>query len=91
MNAISVLESSGAEIVDSLFFPEEVIETKGSIYTRIRWPEFKAQIPDYLVTIGEEYPKTLAEIIEIVEKDDFFLKPIRRVLIYLEEKKRAYR
>ncbi|KPQ32238.1 MAG: amidase [Phormidesmis priestleyi Ana] len=86
MNAISVLESSGAEIVDSLFFPEEVIETKGSIYTRIRWPEFKAQIPDYLVTIGEEYPKTLAEIIEIVEKDDFFeTYPTRLDLLRREE------
>ncbi|MBE9078956.1 amidase [Romeria aff. gracilis LEGE 07310] len=71
-DAIATLEQSGAEIVDALFFPEEVIEDKGTIYTRIRWPEFKAQIPDYLATIGDEYPKTLAEIIEVAEQDDFF-------------------
>lgn len=86
MSAISVLENSGAEIVDSLFFPEEVIETKGSIYTRIRWPEFKSQIPGYLATLGEEYPKTLAEIIEVAEKDDFFeTYPTRLDLFRREE------
>lgn len=85
-NAISTLEKSGAEIVDSLFFPEEVIETKDSIYTRIRWPEFKAQIPDYLATIGEEYPKTLAEIIEVAEQDDFFeTYPTRLDLFRVEQ------
>ncbi|MGB3292357.1 MAG: amidase family protein [Phormidesmis sp.] len=71
-NAISTLEKSGAEIIDSLYFPDDVIENKDTIYTRIRWPEFKAQIPDYLATLGEEYPKDLAEIIEVAEQDDFF-------------------
>ncbi|MGP1386972.1 MAG: amidase family protein [Thainema sp.] len=70
--AIATMESLGATIVDSLFFPEQVIEEKDTIYTRIRWPEFKAQIPDYLATIGDEYPKDLAEIIELAEQDPFF-------------------
>lgn len=85
-DAISTLEQSGAEIIDSLFFPNEVIETKDTIYTRIRWPEFKAQIPDYLATIGEEYPKNLAEIIEVAEQDDFFeTYPTRLDLFRVEQ------
>lgn len=83
--AIATMESLGATIVDSLFFPEEVIEEKGSIYTRIRWPEFKAQIPDYLATIGDEYPKDLAGIIEVAEDDPFFETYSTRLNLFRRE------
>ena len=83
--AIAKMEESGATIVDSLFFPQEVIASQGTIYTRIRWPEFKAQIPDYLATLDEGYPKTLAEIIAIAENDEFFQQYPGRLDLFRSE------
>ncbi len=61
--ALQAMRSAGATVVD-VEFPEWLLEAKGVWYTTIRWREFRDQIPDYLATIGPEYPKTLAEIIE---------------------------
>ncbi|MGF1479919.1 MAG: amidase family protein [Cyanophyceae cyanobacterium] len=83
--AIAEMEAEGATIVDSLFFPEEVIESKDSIYTRIRWPEFKAQIPDYLATLEPQYPDNLAEIIEVAETIDFFETYPDRLELFRQE------
>jgi len=83
--AIAQMEESGATIIDSLYFPQEVIDSKNTIYTRIRWPEFKAQIPDYLATLDEEYPKTLADIIAIAENDEFFEQYPTRLNLFRSE------
>jgi len=83
--AIEEMEKSGATIVDSLSFPPEVIATKDSIYTRIRWPEFKAQIPEYLATLDAGYPKSLAEIIAIAETNDFFKQYPTRLDLFRNE------
>lgn len=83
--AIEEMEKSGATIVDSLSFPQEVIAAKDTIYTRIRWPEFKAQIPDYLATLDEEYPKSLAEIIAIAETNDFYQQYPTRLDLFRNE------
>ncbi len=83
--AITQMEESGATIIDSLYFPQEVIDSKNTIYTRIRWPEFKAQIPDYLATLNAGYPKTLADIIAIAENDEFFEQYPTRLNLFRSE------
>ena len=83
--AIAQMEESGATIIDSLSFPQSVIASKDTIYTRIRWPEFKAQIPEYLATLDEGYPKTLADIIAIAENDDFFQRYPTRLNLFRTE------
>ena len=83
--AIAQMEESGATIIDSLSFPQSVLASKDTIYTRIRWPEFKAQIPDYLATLDEGYPKTLADIIAIAENDDFFQQYPTRLNLFRNE------
>ena len=45
-------------------YPQWLLDAKGDWYTTIRWREFRAQIPDYLATIGPEYPETLEQMIE---------------------------
>lgn len=83
--AIAKMEDLGATIVDSLYFPQEVIASKDTIYTRIRWPEFKAQIPDYLATLAEGYPENLKEIIALAENDEFFQQYPGRLDLFRRE------
>ena len=61
--SLAAMRAAGATVVD-VRFPRWLLEVKGDFYTTIRWREFRAQIPDYLATIGPEYPKTLAGLIE---------------------------
>ncbi len=65
--SLQALRDAGAEIVD-VKFPGWLLEARGDMYTTIRWREFKVQIAQYLSTLGEEYPKTLAELIERSQK-----------------------
>ncbi|MEX2466336.1 MAG: amidase family protein, partial [Gemmatimonadota bacterium] len=62
-SAILTLRDAGATVVD-VRYPQWLLDVKGDWYTTIRWPDFRAQIPDYLATLGPEYPKTLAEMVE---------------------------
>ena len=61
--ALEVMRGAGATVVD-VSLPQWLIDEKGDWYTTIRWREFRAQIPDYLATIGPEYPKSLTELVE---------------------------
>jgi amidase len=61
--ALETMREAGATIVD-VALPEWLVAVKGSWYTTIRWREFRRQIPDYLATLGPEYPKSLADLIE---------------------------
>jgi amidase len=83
--AIATMEGLGATIVDDLYYPEEVLTEKETIYTRIRWPEFKDQIPDYLATLKPGYPRNLEEIIEIAEQNDFFERYPTRLDLFRRE------
>ena len=60
--SLEAMRRSGATLVD-VRFPAWLLEAKGEFYTTIRWREFRAQIPDYLATLGPGYPKTLAEMV----------------------------
>ena len=61
--SLQAMRDAGATVVD-VRFPQWLLDVKGDWYTTIRWREFRAQIPEYLATIGSEYPKTLAEMVE---------------------------
>lgn len=60
--ALETMREAGATIVD-VRLPGWLLDVKGEWYTTIRWPEFRDQIPEYLATIGPEYPKTLADLV----------------------------
>jgi len=61
--SLEAMRAEGATVVD-VYFPQWLLDIKGDWYTTIRWREFRAQIPEYLATIGPEYPKTLKEMVE---------------------------
>jgi len=61
--SLEVMRNAGATVVD-VRFPQWLLDVKGDWYTTIRWREFRSQIRDYLATIGPEYPKTLAQMVE---------------------------
>ena len=62
-SALETMRDAGATVVD-VQLPPWLVESKGDWYTTIRWREFRDQIPDYLATLGPEYPKTLGELVE---------------------------
>jgi amidase len=57
------MRDAGAEVVD-IEIPDWLMDVRGRFYRAIRYREFRAQIEDYLATIGPEYPKTLDDIIK---------------------------
>ena len=62
--AIETIKKQGAEVVD-VELPKWLMDARGHFYRAIRFPEFKAQIADYLATLGDEFPKSLEQIIEL--------------------------
>lgn len=65
--ALQTMREQGATIVD-VKYPSWLLAAKEEWYTTIRWPDFKAQIKDYLATLKPGYPRTLEEMIERSEK-----------------------
>ena len=61
--AIDTMRKQGATVVD-VRLPRWLLDAKGEYYTAIRYPEFAAQIADYLATLGPSYPKNLDQLIE---------------------------
>jgi amidase len=61
-SALQSMRDAGAEIVD-VEFPGWLLEARGEFYRAIRYPEFKAQIAEYLATLDDGYPKSLEELI----------------------------
>jgi amidase len=62
-SALQTMRDAGAEVVD-IEIPDWLMDVRGRFYRAIRYREFRAQIEDYLATIGPEYPKTLDDIIK---------------------------
>lgn len=60
--SLDAMRRAGATVVD-VRFPDWFHESRSELYTTIRWREFRAQIPEYLATLGPEYPKTLADLV----------------------------
>lgn len=61
--ALDAMRQAGATIVE-VRFPSWLLAAKGEFYNAVRYPEFTAQIQDYLATTGPQYPKTLDQLIE---------------------------
>ena len=61
--ALDTMRKQGATVVD-VKLPRWLLDGKGEYYTAIRYPEFAAQIAEYLATIGPTYPKNLDQLIE---------------------------
>ncbi len=61
--AIVTLKKLGAVVIDSIKYPDYILQSKGALYNIVTYAEFKAQIADYLKTSEPQYPKTLDEIV----------------------------
>jgi amidase len=61
--AIETMRTQGATVVD-VRLPRWLLDAKGEYYTAIRYPEFTAQIAEYLSTLGPSYPKNVDQLIE---------------------------
>ena len=57
------MRKAGATIVD-VRYPKWLLDAKGEFYNAIRYPEFVAQIGDYLARPGPKYPKNIDQMIE---------------------------
>ena len=60
--SIATMRAAGATIVD-VRLPKWLLDAKGEFYAAVRYPEFTAQIEQYLATLKPGYPRTLAEMI----------------------------
>lgn len=61
--ALETMRAAGATVVD-VRVPSWVLEARGALYRTIRYREFRAQIADYLSTLGPDHPKTLADLVD---------------------------
>jgi amidase len=61
--SLEAIRKAGATVVD-VRYPKWLLDSKGEFYTAVRYPEFVAQIAEYLSHLGPKYPKTLDEMIE---------------------------
>ena len=59
---LAAMRREGATVVD-VRLPKWLLEAKGGFYDAIRYPEFAAQIADYLKTLGPGYPKNIDQLI----------------------------
>lgn len=62
-SAVQAMRDAGATVVE-VELPPWLLEARADWYTTIRWRDFRAQIPDYLATLRDGYPRTLAELVE---------------------------
>ena len=61
--SLEAMRGAGATIVD-VRLPAWLLSARGALYRAIRYREFRAQVADYLATLGPDYPKTLAVLVE---------------------------
>src|SRR5262249_29839578 len=57
-SAVASMRRAGATII-GVRLPKWLLETKGAFYDAVRYPEFAAQIADYLKTLRPGYPKNI--------------------------------
>ena len=61
--SLEAMRKAGATVVD-VRYPKWLLDSKTEFYQTVRYPEFVAQIAEYLKGLGPKYPKSLAEMIE---------------------------
>jgi amidase len=62
-SALAAMRKAGATTVD-IRYPKWLLDAKTDFYNAIRYPEFTAQIKQYLATTGPQYPKSIDEMID---------------------------
>ncbi|HEY0944388.1 MAG TPA: amidase family protein [Opitutaceae bacterium] len=65
-SAIATLKAQGATVTD-VTLPDYVLKARSSLFSIVRMAEFKAQITDYLQTLGPGYPKSHAELVKLAD------------------------
>ncbi len=65
--ALDVMREQGATIVD-VKFPKWLLDARQEYYMTLRYPEFAAQVTEYLSHTGPGYPKSIGELIERAKK-----------------------
>jgi amidase len=61
--ALAAMRKAGATVVD-VRYPKWLLDARTEFYAAVRYPEFAAQIGDYLATTGPKYPKNIQQLIE---------------------------
>jgi amidase len=61
--SLDMMRKAGATVVD-IRYPKWLLDSKGELYTAVRYPEFRAEIAEDLAHTDPKYPKTLDEMIE---------------------------
>jgi amidase len=61
-SGLTAMRGAGATVVD-VRLPRWLLEAKGEFYNAIRFPEFTAQIAQYLSTLGPAYPKNIEQLL----------------------------
>jgi len=61
--SLDAMRKQGATLVD-VKLPKWLLDSKGEFYSAVRYPEFVAQIADYLKVTGPKYPKNINELID---------------------------
>lgn len=88
--SLDAMRRRGATVVD-VKFPKWFLDSKEGFYWAVRHREFRAQIEDYLKTLGPSYPRTLADLVERSKKltsrtpDGAVPNPVRWKLMQQEE------
>lgn len=59
---LAAMRAAGATVID-VRLPRWLLDAKGEFYDAVRFPEFAAQIADYLKTLGPSYPKDIKQLI----------------------------
>jgi amidase len=62
-SALAAMRKAGATVVD-VRYPKWLLDVKTDFYNAIRYPEFAAQIKQYLAATGPSYPKSIDEMID---------------------------
>jgi amidase len=62
-SALAAMRKSGATVVD-VRYPKWLLDARTEFYGAVRYPEFAAQIADYLKTTAPKYPKNIQQLIE---------------------------
>ncbi len=89
--SLDAMRTAGATFVD-VKFPKWLLNSREEFYFTIRHREFRAQIADYLKTLGPGYPQTLDELLARSKKltspssDGATPNPVRWELMGREEK-----
>lgn len=65
-SALAAMRAAGATVVD-VRYPKWLLDARTEFYAALRYPEFAAQIAQYLATVDARYPKDIQQLIAAAE------------------------